>query len=391
MTATPEHIQYWLYEHGYCPVTEVRGGGSDASLLLAKRNSGGAAVVKWARVARNQVDGHGPDALVRKALHHIWLRRNAEWFANAYPRLLLMDDEAGSFTVTDYIAGQSLEQHIIAYATGSGRQPRWTESSLMHGYLLTVESGLAAGVGQFRAWHWPAIDSLRRVERRLSFISRIAGEKSADAAGCWRRLDRLISSSASSPLTTLADLVSPAEPVRGFPLHGDLNLSNVLVTNSGALRHYLIDPAGIRRWRDPAYDIAKALVHLALIMPAKLSIGTRNLNEDVLMVLRRMAIELLELASVRRSLAMRSVVRRLVGYYVCHILSEAACRVSLAVQGQDLAGNLTFAQTYLAAGQTALRGLPRAAGGADLTVTAAVDGVVLPSIEQGMSVCLGLA
>lgn len=384
MPPVPGHILRWLDGHGYRPMAEVHGGGSDAALVLAKTSSGGASIVKWARTSWGQVDGHGSDALVRKARQHIWLRRNADWFANTYPRLLLVRDAAGAFTVTDYIEAANLEDQIISGATGKDRNSESPVNFCINRYITIIESGLAAGVGHFHSQNWPEIDSLTRVKRRLMFISKVSEEISTSIASQWRSLDRTISSLPGSPLSRLADLVSLNEPVRGFPLHGDLNLSNVLLSNSDTPRNYLIDPAGIHRWRDPLYDVAKALFHLALIIPIKISLSTEALR-DTGEVFQRLAVELLQVASTRNELAARSAVRRLIGYYASHILAEAACRVSLAVQGHDLANNLVYARTYLAAGQTALRGVFDIGDPAKVALSAATDGVLLPSIASAMS------
>ncbi|MEV4020788.1 phosphotransferase [Nonomuraea angiospora] len=127
-----------------------------------------------------------------------------------------------------------------------------------------------------------------------------------------------------------------------FPVHGDLNLGNILVNTDGFT---VIDPRGTLDYWDPIYDLGKSLFSLTVfddVMESGLEV-TRRIRSGV----PEFDVRLLEDRTVDVALAMEFLTmledlpflsrrhrydpfwrERLLLVHAVHCLAEAACRIS---------------------------------------------------------------
>jgi hypothetical protein len=127
-----------------------------------------------------------------------------------------------------------------------------------HGYARTRGS---AGDGQLRSLH------LGRIRRRLWVLERHLRPELLDGppllvnGRSCRPLGPLMQEVESN--AALNRLLRPA--VVSYPVHGDLDLGDVLVAADRPDAFTVIDPHGTRGYRDPVYDFAKALFSMTVL------------------------------------------------------------------------------------------------------------------------------
>lgn len=137
-----------------------------------------------------------------------------------------------------------------------------------------------------------------------------------------------------------ADVLQPTRLY--FPVHGDLNLGNIVIRPGSGPEFTLLDPRGITEHWDPVYDAAKALFSLTLFdgaMSAGFEIN-RSGSEGYEVRLRRpnpaylsaamdLPATLMDVEFFRRlSRGDPLWPRRLLYSHAFHVLAESACRLS---------------------------------------------------------------
>lgn len=231
----------------------LRGGGSNAT--VRRFESGGLSyVVKYVRTGTELVDGHDARTLAVKADQLALLRRQCPGLAG---RLVEPVDgyrgHDGTALVMPYYDGQPLRSLLDDRDTPV---PLLSMLGRVVGHL--VEHGyttwrVPADRGTFARLH------LDRVTRRLPVVRRfLPGELLApDLVVNGERgvgIDRLLVRLQARP--RLLDLLDP--PWLHTPVHGDLNLGNVLLRGDDAVAEYVVlDPRGVLVPWDVGYDFAK--------------------------------------------------------------------------------------------------------------------------------------
>jgi hypothetical protein len=329
-----------LRQHG--ALTDARpiaGGGSPASVWVVHFRDAEPLVVKHHRDHPGLVDGHDGVSFLAKVrqlrmihnrapslarwvvpVRYSWAER--DWAAYAMPRLagfplvLLTDVSVSAF-----------EEALVAVLTRIGDD----------GYEIERQKAPR---------DWSRHAHLDRMARRLDLLATalppdvlgadpvlVDGVKMLGLRGQLDRLGRLLDD------VDVHRRISP--PVLHFPVHGDLNLGNVMwdpLHRQGVL----IDPRGTLQPWDVAYDLAKGLFTLTCHHDAMIA-GFRAGQESA----RGWTAALSSASPARRRAAMRFAdtlgrvpfIRRLLDddphlmtrvlfAHACHFIAEAACRLS---------------------------------------------------------------
>lgn len=233
------------------------GGGSAARLWLVERDAGEPQVVKETTVADGLVDGHDLATfevkprqirvvhalLPRLSPHYVevvgeW--RGPGWAAYAMPCYAgvpvtdLLPDQDGFFTVLE---------RVFRALTEDGYAVR--ESPAPAGHFRTVHVGrLRRRLPLLRRFLEPELFEARRVTvngRSCRTLPALLAALEADGA--------------------LAATLRPG--LLAFPVHGDLNLGNLLVRPADG-GFVVLDPRGVLSPWDPVYDFAKSLFSLTV-------------------------------------------------------------------------------------------------------------------------------
>jgi hypothetical protein len=234
----------------------LHGGGSNAT-VRGFCLDGREYVVKFVRAGSEFVDGHDAATLARKATQLRLIERHCPRLASRYALPLSEYRGAdGAAVVFPFVSGQPLADLLDDDAT-AGSVPallrRVLTELLEHGYRTRRTR---APSGTFARLH------IDRIERRLPVLRRylpaplladglvVEGEAGLGA-------DELIARLRSRH--RLLELLDP--PWLYFPVHGDLNLGNVLVR--GPDDYTVLDPRGVTSPWDLVYDLAKMQFTLA--------------------------------------------------------------------------------------------------------------------------------
>lgn len=325
----------------------LTGGGTPAHVYMCEDADAEAVVVKVLHAWPGVVDGHDLGSFLRKptqisrvhrelpglAPYYVPLVgqwRGPDWGAYAMPRV---DGVPPTTLLHD---GKRGEQRFLA-TLGSVFTVLGT-----HGYAADA---VPAPPGHGFGTH------LDRLSRRLPLLRerlgplvdeselRVNGRTVPGARELLRR-------AAARP-----DVLAAVEPARlYFPVHGDLNLGNLMVRPAGepgpgrvgGARFTVLDPRGIEEHWDPVYDAAKALFSLTLFdaaMSGGFVIGQDGSGgRDVRMrrplpAYGRAAAglpALLDTVEFFHGLGRTDPLwrRRLLYTHAFHVLSESACRLS---------------------------------------------------------------
>lgn len=359
---------------GLSPVRDLDGGGSGAQSLLARSPEGRLLVVKVCADRADAVDGHDIGTFRRKRAQVEHLRRALPGLARHYPPMrAALEGDGWSATVTNFVPGLDLVSYAEAQGPAAAQQElRAVWATLADtGYRPTSQPA-AAGHG----WRQYA----ERIERRLPLLRTavptplLDGESVVIAGrrvpGLIRTLDRLFALSACGD-----------GAVTAAPVHGDLNLRNVVVPSPSSrtgVRFQLLDPRGTLADWDPIYDLAKIVFTLTWfddLMHDRVQVlpDTSGTGWTLYQAARHRAwlgllVDDLPAMTTECGASHPGGLQQLLFAHATHVLAEAACRVSDTAQPARAAARRATA--LLAVGILLVDDLHRATGcgrPADLT------------------------
>jgi Phosphotransferase enzyme family len=329
---------------GLQPVESLSGGGSPATVWLARGSSGELAVLKILVSGAGRVDGHDLSSFVRKPRQISRIHRDLPGLSASYVRLRATATGHGwACYATHWCAGVPLARRL-ADGRRDGRP-------LIAGILRRLTEDGYASRSEACAQSYFELVHRARYRRRLWLLREHLGSEVIDRAivvnGRWCvpagvLLERICRDPA---------LVRALRPGRlHYPVHGDLNLGNVLVddvSNSDHSRFTVIDPRGISHCWDVVYDLAKMLFSMTAYESAMVSgfrlRSWRSANAvpsfevgptPVSPVLAQLAhsftplLEALPFARIELERHDPHWRTRLVYVHAMHYLAESACRLS---------------------------------------------------------------
>ncbi len=236
-------------------------GGSSATVWRARTGSGVRLVVKALAERDGLVDGHDLETFVRKPRQIEAVRRELPGLIPYYTSVVGCWRGPGwAAYAMPHHDGQAITRRL------DGPQPD------VDGFLgdagATLRVLTEAGYAR-RSWPAPpghfAVTHLDRVRRRLPMLRRhlparllAAGPVVVNGRRC-RSLPRLLAEVGADRA-----LLAALQPGRlAFPVHGDLNLGNLLVRRGAPDPDFtVLDPRGVLVPWDPVYDVAKSLFSL---------------------------------------------------------------------------------------------------------------------------------
>lgn len=313
-------------------------GGSGAHSVLTETGSGELAVLKIVADRPDAVDGHDLESFLLKSRQIQQLRQSTPAIGRHYPPVLATLGGPGwASTLTRYVPGSDLV--AVAARDGSGRA-----HDLLRGVWHRLSAdGYAATSRPASAGHWLR-DFCDRLERRRPLLvgnvaPALLSEPRLSVNG--RTVPGFDEAAATArALAWVFDHSRVADPV-----HGDLNLRNVVIGDQAGPPFALVDPRGtLDRW-DPVYDLAKVLFSLTVfddLMEGGARIGRRSDTDFTvaLRVTRHGAWLRLLIADLAPMLAEAEVtgelaLHQLLLAHATHVLAESACRISDLGQHPD--------------------------------------------------------
>jgi len=325
-------------ELGLLTARPLHGGGTPARVLLCEDGSGRRVVVKVLRAGPGSVDGHDLGSFLRKPEQIARVHRDLPGLSPYYVRLTghWHGPDWGAYAMP-WADGTSPATLLASGHASSGEFARTVRSAFEvlgeHGYAAST-SAAPAGHGQAA---YPG-----RVRRRLPLLARHL-DGALTGKGPLR-----VNGQAVAPVGELLARAEEPGVLRAlqpaalwYPVHGDLNLGNLLA-RPGPAGHWpaftVLDPRGITGHWDPVYDAAKALFSLTLFdaaMAGGFAIG-RQPGGEYTVRLREPAPALGRLPGLVASTGFFRALdrtdplwrRRLLYAHAFHVLAESACRLS---------------------------------------------------------------
>ncbi|WP_406119538.1 phosphotransferase [Streptomyces sp. NBC_00989] len=325
------------------------GGGTPAHVYLCEDEDAKAVVVKVLRAGAGVVDGHDLGSFLRKPAQISRIHRELPYLSPYYVPLVgqWRGPGWGAYAMPRI---DGVSPTMLLHDGDQGR--RRFLATLRSVFAVLGTHGYAADVVPAPPGHGFGTH-MDRLSRRLPLLQQhlgpLVGDTELRVNG--RRVPsvrELLRRVASRP-----DVLAAIEPARlYYPVHGDLNLGNLIIrTEEGpgsgvdpipGPRFTVLDPRGIEEYWDPVYDAAKALFSLTLFDAA--IGGGFEISQDSSLSheirLRRplpaygsAAVDLpamLMTVEFFRELSRSDPLwpRRLLYTHTFHVLSEAACRLS---------------------------------------------------------------
>ncbi|WP_329454470.1 hypothetical protein [Streptomyces sp. NBC_01497] len=321
---------------GLTLVRVLKDGGSDSACALATTADGEQVVLKCLQPASERVDGHGLKTFRAKQRQQELLERTAPGVAGSYAAILhSAHRRAWSAYVLTYYPWPTLVEAL----RGGGSVPELLGPVLRA--LVADGYGRVVAPGPERLWQSMYLERLTR--RRWILERHLPADLLEDphvTVGGRRAygLRELVRRAESANVTALF-----AGSPLSQPVHGDLNLRNILVPPPGGGPGFrLLDPRGVLTPWDVVYDLAKMLFTVTLFddtMRAGFALdsagpGSYTVAGAVPSPLRAATAGFLELLpEVWTMLADAGFppgpwVHRLLFAHASHVLAESACRLS---------------------------------------------------------------
>jgi len=288
-----------------------------------------------------------------KVKHQNWLRAGTDQIKTLYPEIIQESNgEDWSWITMLWWDGDSIIEGVytgkVTLDLFCRRLQRVLDFLFIHGYAHTITVSYP---------EYSTNAYISRVKRRLQYLLRtelkpivLADELVVNGVKCFNPIVLLDRIEASE---NLRRAINP--PKLYFPLHGDLNLRNLLIKNQfdeaedNDLGHYihLLDPRGeITQW-DISYDIGKMFFSVSLFealqdssftidysceskFPKVTVQASSNWLTHFEAVLTAFCTALNRASTFRTMLEREEPLwqHRLLFVHACHTLAEAACRVS---------------------------------------------------------------
>jgi hypothetical protein len=320
----------------------LHGGGTPARVLLCQDGGGGRVVVKVLHAGAGRVDGHDLGSFMGKPRQIASVHRDLPGLSPHYvPLIGAWQGPGWGAYAMPWVDGDP----PIALLTRSGAAGGEFSRTVRLVFEALGEHGYAASRSPAPAGHGQAAYP-GRVRRRLPLLARHL-DAALTGPGPLRVNGRTIAPAgellARAERPRVLTALQPA--ALWYPVHGDLNLGNLLVRPGRPGQgpgFTVIDPRGITSHFDPVYDVAKALFSLTLFdaaMVGGFAIGgepgceyTVRLREPA-PALAAAALELPGLIASTgffRALERTDPLwrRRLLYAHAFHVLAESACRLS---------------------------------------------------------------
>jgi hypothetical protein len=320
----------------------LHGGGTPARVLLCEDGSGRRVVVKVLRAGAGAVDGHDLGSFVRKPRQIAAVHRDLPSLSPHYvPLIGAWQGPAWGAYAMPWIDGVPPVTLLARGQAGTSEFGRAVRSV----FEVLGEHGYAASMSEAPAGHGQAAHP-GRVRRRLPLLARHL-DAVLTSAGKLRVNGRTI-----APIGELLGraerpgVLAVLQPAAlWYPVHGDLNLGNLLIRpgRPGQGSEFtVLDPRGITSHWDPVYDAAKALFSLTLFdaaMAGGFAID-REHGREYAVRLREPAPALAGAAADLPGLVASTGFfrtldgsdplwrRRLLYAHAFHVLAESACRLS---------------------------------------------------------------
>jgi hypothetical protein len=327
-------------------IEELTEGGSPARLVRIETPGGAQNVIKLLVDLPGAVDGHDLESFRIKIKQIEQIRRDVPALREVYTDLSneFYGDDWAAYTMPFY------PNHDIADPLRHGEDPGVRYETglrtilgdlISHGYLRRrVETG-PGNIAEVHA---------DRLSRRFWLLQKYLPDELTDAdmivvngVACRNPL-RLAQTLLDNPVLTAR--IDPGQLF--YPVHGDLNTRNILVTDDRLLAdgdggYRIIDPRGTLAGWDPAYDISKILFSLTVWDPGLRkgfaiesdgaggwTVGIAGGNYPRYLTAARGLLPLLRTLPAFRELTEHDAgwdSRYLLGH-AFHLLAEAACRLS---------------------------------------------------------------
>jgi hypothetical protein len=320
----------------------LHGGGTSARVLLCEDGDGERVVVKVLHGGAGSVDGHDLGSFLRKPQQIARVHRDLPGLSPYYVPLTGSWHGPGwGAYAMPWIDGVPPAALLASGNAGSGEFTRTVRSVFevlgAHGYAA---SQILAPAGHGQA-AYPG-----RVRRRLPLLAR---HLDTALTGTSRLTVNGRTIAPIGELLTRAehsDVLAVLEPAAlWYPVHGDLNLGNLLIRPGRAGQEpafTVLDPRGITGHWDPVYDAAKALFTLTLFDAAMAGgfVIHREGGQEYAVRLRQpspaLAGAAAEFPGVLASTGFFRALdrsdpawrRRLLYAHAFHVLAESACRLS---------------------------------------------------------------
>jgi Phosphotransferase enzyme family len=322
--------------------SRLHGGGTPAQVLLCEDGSGGSVVVKVLRAGAWSVDGHDLGSFMGKPQQIAAVHRDLPGLSPHYvPLIGAWQGPGWGAYAMPWVDGDP----PVALLTRDGAAGGEFGMTVRRVFEVLGEHGYAASRSPAPAGHGQAAYP-GRVRRRLPLLAKHLDAALA-GAGTLRVNGRTIAPIGELLARAEGPGVRPAlQPAAlWYPVHGDLNLGNLLVRagQSGQGPGFtVLDPRGITSHFDPVYDAAKALFSLTLF-DAAMAGGFAIRQEPGREYTVRLSEPVPALASAATGLPglvastgfFRALDRtdplwrrRLLYAHAFHVLAESACRLS---------------------------------------------------------------
>ncbi|MFJ1958755.1 hypothetical protein ACIOGT_38075 [Streptomyces microflavus] len=325
---------------------ELTEGGSPARLVRIDLPDGGAGVIKLLVDLPGAVDGHDLDSFRVKIQQIAKVRQDAPGLGDVYTELsdVFYGSNWAAYTMPFYPSRDIAEPLRHGEKPGAHYEPELgtiLDTLITHGYLRERTS---IGPGHIADVHGD------RLSRRFWLLQKYLPAQLTDA-------DRIVINGmvCRNPLHLAQRIIDDPSLTAGvdatwlhYPVHGDLNTRNILVTDERKLAnrvggYRIIDPRGTLGPWDPAYDLSKILFSLSVwdaglrkgftidsARSDEWTVGIRGGNYPEYITAAHGLLPLLRTLPSFRELTAGDAgweSRYLLGH-AFHLLAEAACRLS---------------------------------------------------------------